>query len=274
MHGPSRLPALVLTITLLVLSTSTAAAGWLVVSSDGDTLLISQGKMKQMSEGLVWILDGNKGEVLYINPHQKMYTGGTVEQMCAEFSAMIDASMAALTPELRKMAEESVKARKKKSPPAVKVIAKGKGGRIAGMETEKYDITADGKLYEEVWLASDKTLVEETRPLVRTLPRFLGCMRHIEFPVEASPEYAKLLEKGWEMKSVSHEGDASPSSTEVIALSKKSIPDAAFAVPPGYTKVPLPQLMKTVGMDQGEGEEEEMEQEMEQETEQEPEEQQ
>jgi hypothetical protein len=216
-----------------------------------------------MSDGLVWILDGNKGKVLYINPHQQVYAGGTVEQMCAEFSAMIDASMAALTPDMRKLAEESMKAGQRKTPPAVKVIAKGKGGRIAGVETEKYDITADGKLYEEIWLASDKALLEETRPLARTLPRFLGCMQHIEYPVEMSPEYSKLLGKGWEMKSVSHEGDVAASPSEVIVLSKKAIADSEFAVPRGYTKVPFPQLMKTVGMDQeedDEGETEEQEQ--------------
>jgi len=121
----------------------------------------------------------------------------------------------------------------------------GSGGKVAGWSTDKYEIYVDGKLYEEVWLVTDSSLVKDlTKVDFKVFQEFSSCMADQPgggWDPENSPEYVKLMKKGWEVKSVSH-GDVEQVSSDTVSLEKKDIPGSEFQVPANYRKVTIKEL--------------------------------
>ena len=209
-----------------------ASAGWFQVDGEGEKAWISDGKMKFQSPGEPqWMaFDLNKETVTLVKPDQKIYARAPIETYCgilAQFSQSMDEMGATFGGESGK-------------PSNIEVSHAGSGGKIAGFDTEKYKVTVNGELYEEIWLADAAVVLEEIvdadgfEPLVK-------CMSDGD-TVEASPDYLALSKKGWELKSVSHDMGMAEVETEIVKLAEKSIPASAFEPPAGFTEVSLEQI--------------------------------
>ena len=219
-----------------------ADAGFVMVDQNGETTLISKGRIKNSSEGFVWILNGNSDEMIFINDEQKTYSHGKTNEYCKSISAMFEQIMKGIPEEQRKMMAKTKESSKKD----VSIVKAGDGGTVAGYKTVKYKVLVGGELFKEIWLSSDASLMKEYKTLIPVLKKFDSCMNSIEmeFSPENTPEYQKLWEAGIELKSVKHELGSSSTETNVVQLNEKTIPESEFKPPLGYKKISFAEMVK------------------------------
>ena len=103
---------------------------------------------------------------------------------------------------------------------------------------------ADGKLYEELWLASDAALLREliVGPRARHLRPDVGCLATAGSGrrVEATDEYRRLYSEGWPLKVVFHgERRRDAGSGRWRGWSVARFPSAEFTPPAGFAAAPL-----------------------------------
>jgi len=224
-----------------------AVAGVVMVDQNGDETLISTGRLKNTSEGMIWILDGPRNQMIFINAEKKVYASGTPEEYCASISALVDRMMKGVPEEQRKMMQQMMNKGQDASPPDVAVVKSGGGGTIAGYKTVKYRVLVDGEVYKEIWLTSEASLMQEYKPLVPALKKLDACTAGLRMgpSPENTPEYQKLWEAGFELKSVSYEEGSPEPETDVVQLEKKAVPESEFRVPEGYKQVSFAELLQT-----------------------------
>jgi hypothetical protein len=270
---------LLLSLLLLVsffLFTVTANAGWVMENSEGSTTYIGKDKIKSeyTNEGISisHIIDVNKGLITMVDKNRKIYGSGTPDEYCNATRSfgkeMQEQAMAGLSPEQRKMMEEQMKQLQQMSKsaptenmpkPVVSIKRTGSNDVIAGHKTDKYTVNVDGDKYQDIWIASDISMDDEMKKL--RLDKFQLMQKRMDKCMDASkeemgmmadpldsPEYKKLIEKGFIMKEVYHtggfSGPAGDETTEVIRLEKKSISSSEFKIPAGYKKAPIKDLFK------------------------------
>jgi len=88
--------------------------------------------------------------------------------------------------------------------------------------------------------------MKEYKPLIPVLKKFDSCTNRMEMESspENTPEYQKLWETGFELKSVRYEDGNPESETDVVQLEKKTIPESEFKAPSGYRQVSFNELLK------------------------------
>ena len=160
---------------------------------------------------------------------------------------MIEEMMKGVPAEQRKMMEQMRGKGSQGSQPEVIVEKMGDGGTIAGFKTLKYKVLVDGELFEEVWLTNDSALMKEFKPLIQLLQKFSSCTGDIgiEAAPEKSPEYQKIMEMGFELKSVQYEYGTPDPETDVVELEKTDIPDKEFEIPPEYKQRSFSEVMES-----------------------------
>jgi hypothetical protein len=222
-------------------------AGFVMVDKNGETTLISKGTIKNVSEGIVLILNGPRDEMIFINDGQKTYSHGKADEYCNSISAMFEQIMKGVPEEQRKMMEQMMAKGKRSSRQDVSIVESGDGGTIAGYKTVKYKVLVDGELFKEIWLSSDSSLMKEYIPIISVLKKFESCTHSMEMEPspENTPEYQKFLETGIQLRSVRYESGSPGSETDVVQLEKKTIPESEFKVPSGYKQVSFDELLKT-----------------------------
>ncbi len=224
-----------------------AFAGWVQVDNQGATTLISDGMLKATSSGddQYSILDAKKGNIVFVDVKRQVYSRESIDDFC-------EAVVAGMSKMKKNMPEENQgKQKAGKDAPRVAVVNEGDGGVIAGYGTVKYKVLTDGALYEEVWLTSDPAVMKDLESLFRTLmKKFEKCLFSVAnvtdslpLSVEETPEYRKLEQGGWQMKSKNYLGSRGPVTYEVVKLEKKDIPAAEFEVPKGYKKIPVIEML-------------------------------
>ncbi len=226
---------ILLVFLLTLLAVSTAWAGWEQVDQDGNRTLLSNGRIKNVTQAgdEVWfVMDLNKGEIMMINAAVKAYASGTIEEYCGFMKNLRESMMAKMKEMGLPQADMAV--------PEVQVKKAGDGGQIAGFKTIRYEIMADGELVEELWLTEDAGVMKEMGS-PEAIGKIAACGGGLGY--EASPDYLAATARGWEMKSVSHEGGETEIMTLVTSLEKKDIPEAEFQPPSGFRKVDFKQVM-------------------------------
>jgi hypothetical protein len=220
-------------------------AGYVIEEESGDLTLLSNGKLKSNWEDGGIIMDGSKDIMILFFSQKKVYARGTTDDYCKEIKAMYDLMMKNIPEEQRKMMEQMMGKKPKETPPKVSVVKTGSGEIIAGFKTVKYKVLVNGKLYKEIWLATDPSLINEYKPIVRMMWKFGSCTGSMqkENSPETSPEYLALMEKGLELKSISYDEDDTEENTDIVNIQKKDIPANAFKVPAGYKKVSFSELI-------------------------------
>ena len=224
-----------------------ADADWVMLEQNGNKTLISNGRLKFTSEGFSWIFNGPKKEMIFIHDGQNFYWRGTADAYCSNSAAMLEQMMKDMPEEQRNMIEQMMAKGNQSAGHKVAVVKNGHGETIAGLKTMKYRVLVDGELFEEVWLATEASLMREFKPLVPMLQKFDSCLGNmdIEFTPEKSAEYQKLWETGFQLKSVRYESGSPETETDVVRMEKADIPDQEFEVPAGYQQRSFAEMMQS-----------------------------
>jgi hypothetical protein len=224
-----------------------AFAGWVQIDQEGTTTLISDGMLKGIGAGddQYSILDAKKGNITFVDSKRRIYARESIEDFCDAVITGMNKMKA------NKPQAEREKQKFNKDVPLVSVVSEGDGGVIAGFSTVKYRVLTDGKLYEEVWLTRDPAVMKDLESLFRTvMKKFETCLFSVAnvadslpLTVEETPEYKKLEQAGWQMKSMNHSGSAGPVTRSIVKLEKIDIPAAEFEVPAGFKKTPILEML-------------------------------
>jgi hypothetical protein len=239
--------SLLMVVATLLCMVVTADAGWVMVEQNGDKTLISNGRLKGTSEGVSWIFNGPKNEMIFIHSDQNIYWRGTVDDYCSSTATMLEQMIKGMPEEQRKMMEQMMAKGNQSAGHKVTVIKNGDGGTIAGFKTIKYRVMVDGELFEEVWLTTDASLIRAYKPLIPMLQKFDSCLASMdmEFEPEKSVEYQKLWETGFQLKSIRYESGNLETETDVVKMQKAEIPAQEFAVPAGYHQRSFAEMMQS-----------------------------
>ncbi len=231
----------ILATAVTLLGASVAQAGFIQTESDGTTLYVQNGKLRgdNAESGDMWsIIDMSKGTITMVNPEEKSYFEGTIDEYCSSMRTMMDSMSQFMGGLIPKPAKKS----------KVEVVKAGPGGKVAGYDTTRYKVMVDGVLREELWLANDQALLKELgNP--QTMAKFSQCAA-METDYEASSEYQGVMKAGWPLKTVSHIDGKAETDTEVARIDKTDIPAAKFAAPKGYVRKPISAMFDSMDMEE------------------------
>lgn len=231
----------------LTLACSVSAA-WKVVDNDGQIILFSSGSIKTLeTDGAASIIDSATGQITLTNPQKALYTQGSADDYCTAFKEMMHKAMQALPPEQRalmqQMMQESLGNTSQPQEVEIKVQKIGAGDKIAGFETDKYQIFVKGQLQEDIWLAKDAKLQAELAQLnMEIMQKFDGCINSsmgLAQEPKVPKEYSDLLKQGWEMKSVLYQNGQQMAVNETLSLTETELSPREFSVPEGFRKIPI-----------------------------------
>ncbi len=223
-----------------------ADAGWVMLEQNGNKTLISNGRLKGTSAGVSSIFNGPKKEIIFIHDGQNIYWRGTVDDYCSSLATMLEQMIKEMPEEQRKMTQQMMSKENQSPDHKVSVVKNGDGETIAGLKTMKYRVMVDGELFEEVWLATNASLMRDYEPLVPILQKFSSCLgsMNMEFTPEKSADYQKLWETGFQLKSVRYAFGSPKTETDVVKTEKADIPDKEFEVPAGYQQRSFAEMMQ------------------------------
>lgn len=240
--GKRLLLVLVSLFTVAVLFQPTAQAGFIQTEQDGSTLYIQNGKLRGDTEdsGDMWsVIDMAKGTIMMVNPEEKTYFEGTIDEYCSGMRTMMDSMSQFMGGMMPKPAAQK---------PKVEIVKAGPGGKIAGYDTTRYKVLVDGVLREELWLANDQTLLKELGNM-QAMAKFSQCAA-METDFEASPQYQEIMKAGWPLKTVSHVDGGTETDSEITRIEKTDIPASKFTAPKDYTKTPMATMFGPLDMEE------------------------
>jgi Domain of unknown function (DUF4412) len=232
---------------------------------------IAKNRLKTTSDGNSFIMDFAKDQFIATDQANRVYWSGTVDDYVREVKAFqqaandlareqMEEAMKEMPPDQRKTMEDLLQQMRASGTPApvqavgkrplVKVAQTGDTAALAGHAATKSMVYADGKPYQEVWIAKGVTLKADldlrrlrglqaklTQAIMTDLPR--------RQPVEEDPTYEQLFEQGYPIKIVElGEGGEPESVTEVVRIEKRDIPEREFHVPEGYRRIDLHEFFR------------------------------
>ncbi len=251
-----------------------ARAGYLLVDADGEQMLISKGKLKEVTgdgQGPQSAFDLVAARAWMANPDRRIFWEGTIDDLCKTFretaasmaraaERQMDRQIEALSPEQRAKVEEMRKglaakraaeqAKQSKKPAVIKVEKTTESETIAGQPTRKYRVLVDGKLYQENWLTTDPALAQEF-----ALDRAAAAMGRVSACAEAGESgsgsagvdegeiYRELYLHGWPLRSVAVRDGKRTTRSDVKKVEKRDVPESEFQPPDGYKQAPIGEVM-------------------------------
>ncbi len=245
-------------LSLLILSSfaSTLFSGWIIKEKEeyknsGEppktVITYFQNNMIKTDDGqFITIYNFNKETIAIINKGSKIYWSGSLNDFIKEnkktMKEMMKKMTEGMTPKEKEEFEKMMKPEKKNY--SVRIEKTSKKEKIAGYEGVKYNVYVDGKLKEEIWI-SDKIDVSKEVDLkkIRDFNTRLREALNGEMAYDDTPEYEKLMYKGYDLKKLVVSSFGVELSKEAIAIEKKNIPSSEFTVPSGYKKVSLSELL-------------------------------
>lgn len=241
-----------LTLLLLICLAGPARAGLVVTEGQGPSLAhtyIQANKLRYENSGQITIFDLNRGTMILLQPQRKLYWTGTPEEFARQVKsavdAQLDAELKALPEEERQHLKDDARRPALEAPArmAVKVERTTQVDTVAGHPARKHQVYVEGQLIEEVWVAEDLDLSKELDP--DKYAKLLQQTRSDDSSDwEFDPQVRALRTKGLEMKSVRMAVTGPEESAVVQKVEKKNLPDSTFAVPPGYTKASMAQILE------------------------------
>lgn len=206
------------------------------ISRTSSTLLVSKDRVRTDDGISVTIFDYDKDSVLWLLPAKKMYWDGTSDEYLQQARRINPKSR--LAPG------------KMKDLPALamKVEETAESVEIAGKAAKKYAIQMDGYPFQDLWVAAPFGLEKDLdmrRFQAMQLKLAQGMRSGYGVALTALQKdelYQRISTQGFPLRTHSYLGEAIVG-TEVVALTPKEIPDSEFAVPKGFKRVPLVQLL-------------------------------
>ena len=223
--------ALAALLALLVIC-PLAMAGWVVLDKDGQKNLISQHRIKTVSQSAEdgWtVMDFKKDQILLVDLENKAYAIASFDQFCE--------SMQKLANKIQSMFG---KIQQEKKPAKVEVVKAGSGGKIAGYDTVKYQVMVDCQLQEEVWISPRPEFAKDLS--FDRLAKLMACGAQKD-DAEYSGAYQKMMASGWVMRSVNYEGGQGETDAHVAEVTEQDIPESEFQVPQGLKKASVEDLI-------------------------------
>ncbi len=242
-------------IALAALLARPAAGGWIFDRvthtelapgpSSKVTTYVAKGKVKEVHpDGTYFLWDVPRRQLFQVDPAVRSYSGGPVQQMIGGIkryldemreglAKMSDAEREALA---RRMGDVPMPVPKTGEPPAWTVKATGRSQKILGRAAKLFEIYADGRLFEERWIATDLEFgadldYAEYARWGRALEAAFAAGMGDDLP--SGKEIEALDSKGLVMRSVLL-GEKARVVSEVTSLQKKDLPDSTFALPLDY----------------------------------------
>jgi hypothetical protein len=257
-----------------------ASAGWVIeqieyanLGAEGTRTLqyISKNRLKMVGEGNTFMMDFAKNLFIASDQQHRVYWSGTVDVYIQEVKAFQQAAndlaraqmveaIKEMPPDQRKAMEDLLQqmpSANVSSPSqpvakraAVTIEPTAEMATIAGQKATKIMVYADGKPYQEVWLAHGLTMkadvdLKRLRDLQAQLAQAIMANIHSSQSVEEDPAYTQLLEQGYPIKIVElGEGGAPESVTEVVRIDKSDIAEREFQAPEGYRRIDLREFFR------------------------------
>jgi hypothetical protein len=257
-----------------------ASAGWVIeqieyanLGAEGTRTLqyISKNRLKMVAEGNTFMMDFAKNLFIATDQEKRVYWSGTVDTYLQEVKTfqqatnelaraqMIEA-MKEMPVDQRKTMEDllqqmpSANASSPAVPvarkPAVTIEPTAETATLADYHTSKIMVYADGKPYQEVWLAASLTLkadldLKRLRALQAQLTQAIMGNIPSRQSVEEDHVYTQLLEQGYPIKIVElGEGGEAESVTEVVRIDERDISEREFQAPEGYRRIDLHEFFR------------------------------
>jgi hypothetical protein len=206
---------------------------------------------------VVTIIDYDKDRFVMMNPVKQFFWSGTTGDYVREMSRAREAAMreriGSLTGKPAKQDQAAVadptprEVDPAKLPP-VSITSSGVKEKIAGYDTEKYDVKVDGQLFEEIWIAPldlsadinyDRFIAQQ----LKNSAAMQGKSADDYNALYRDPEYRRLTEKATVLKTVTHHLAGTFERT-ATSVEKRDVPAATFTVPESYRKVRLSDLLE------------------------------
>ncbi len=206
------------------------------------TTFVSKGKVKELHpDGTYFLWDVPRKRLFQVNPSARSYSGGPVQQMIGSIKRYLDEmreGLAKMSDEeredlARRMGDVPMPVPKTGVPPAWTVKATGRSRKILGRTAKLFEIHADGRLFEERWIATDLEFgadldYAEYARWGRALEAAFAAGMGDDLP--SGREVEALDAKGLVMRSVLL-GEKARVVSDVTSLEKKDLPDSTFALP-------------------------------------------
>jgi len=252
-----------------------AQAGWVIdwsttaVNATGErmatqraTQSIAGNKLRMQQPTVVTVIDYNKDRFTVINTEKEYFWTGSVEEYVREMQQGRQAAMrervavAGMADRIKRKATEEAKARDtsrtplavdKSTLPPISITNTGQKEKIAGYDTEKYDVKVDGELFQEFWfapglnLSADLDAAKYLAQQEKTGAGMAGKSAKAHNALYHDPQYRALMEKGFVLKSVVHHL-AGGYERVATSVAQKDVPASVFAVPEDYRRVRLDDL--------------------------------
>jgi hypothetical protein len=257
-----------------------AWAGWIIeqieyanLGAEGTRTVqyIAKNRLRTMGDDNTFMMDFTKNLFIAADDENRVYWSGTVNDYVQEVKAFqqaandlareqMEEAMKEMPPDQRKTMEELLQQMRSATAPVpsqaaskrpeVKVVQTAETAMLAGHTAAKMMVYADGKPYQEMWIAKGLTLkadldLKRLRSLQGKLMQAIMTDLPSRQPVEDDPAYERLLEQGYPMKIVElGEGGEPESVTEVVRIEKRDIPEREFQVPEGYRRIDLHEFFR------------------------------
>lgn len=249
-----------------------AHAGWVstwsntAVKQNGDrtgkqdvSMSISNGRVRVDQDDVITLIDYNTGRYSLLNPTKNFFWSGTVDEYVREMSTARGSKMAEKYGDkgmLQHKKHAKDKAPKAYVPPKVdvaklpplSVTKTGLTAKVAGYDTEKYDIHANGELFQEIWVAPALDLSSDLNfDSFLAVQRKMGAARKGKSAdaynaLYVNEDYRKLLEKAFVLKAITHH-IAGGYERAATSIQQAEVPADQFTVPERYRKVRLSDVL-------------------------------
>jgi hypothetical protein len=237
---PTRLAVLAVICLLLGARASSQGLYFETTKSSGNTekAWYSPGKFKSVDsdgKGVIVLID--KETIIQLDPENKSYTEMTfadIKKMSDAGKGMLDAMMKkrleSLSPEKRKMMEERMATMNQGSHSETKydVTNTGESKTISGFPCTKYIVKRNGEDFETIWATKALGNVDAVH---KDMEAFSSKMASALNMKNAPLSWFKEI-PGFPIETEREHGDAST----VSHVEKRSVSNAEFEVPAGYTK--------------------------------------
>jgi hypothetical protein len=227
-------------------------------SASDASLSISAGRARLDQDEVITLIDYYTGRYTLLNPTKHYFWTGTIDDYVREMSVARDTKMAEKYGDKKKVFEQQGKPREAKeysAPvvdpsklPPLSITKTGITAKVLGYDTEKYDIHANGELFQEIWVAPTLDLSSDLN-----FDAFLAVQRKMSAARKGksadyynalylNEDYRKLLEKAFVLKAITHHIAGGYERT-ATSLQQADVPADQFAVPDQYRRVRLSDVL-------------------------------
>jgi hypothetical protein len=257
-----------------------AWAGWVIehieyanLGAEGARTLqyIAKNRLKTVGDGNAFTIDFAKNLFIAAEQENRVYWSGTVEDYVQEVKTFqqaandlaqqqMEQAMKEMPADQRQAMQDLLQQSRRSSTsappqpaakrPQVTIEPTAETMTLAGHKATKILVYADGKPYQEVWLAKGLTLkgdldLKRLRSLQAKLTQATMSAIPSRRAVEEDSAYQQLLDQGYPVKIVElGEGGEPESVTEVVRIEKRDIPEREFHIPEGYRRIDLRQFFR------------------------------